>query len=77
VSAAIAIGFVHRPNTSTAGPDGEVGPPQPDELIARAAEHGDPHVIKYTEAAVAEHRLRPAPSYLRAAAQLIATTPAW
>ena len=77
VNAAIAVGFVHRPNTSTAGPGSEVQPPQPDELASRAAEHGDPHVIKYTEAAVAEHRLRPAPSYLQAAAQLIAATPAW
>src|SRR5690606_23746898 len=77
VNAAIAAGFVQHPNASTAGPGSEAEPPSPDELIARAAEHKDPHVIKYTEAALAEHRLRPAPSYLHAAARVIATTPAW
>lgn len=77
VNAAIAAGFVQHPNTPTAASGSEAEPLAPDELLARAAEHRDPHVIKYTEAAVAEHRLRPAPSYLHAAAHVIATTPAW
>ncbi len=38
-------------------------PPPFDELIARAVEHGDDHVIKFTEAAAREHALRPDPRY--------------
>ncbi|MFB4272981.1 hypothetical protein [Nonomuraea sp. GTA35] len=33
------------------------------ELSARAAEHGDEHVIKFTEACMREHALRPDPRY--------------
>lgn len=33
------------------------------ELIARAVEHGDEHVIKFTEACAREHTLRPDPRY--------------
>ncbi|GAA5083889.1 questin oxidase family protein [Nocardia iowensis] len=34
-----------------------------DELIGRAVEHGDEHVIKFTEACLREHALRPDPRY--------------
>ncbi|MFF7730597.1 hypothetical protein [Streptomyces sp. NPDC008001] len=34
-----------------------------DELIARAVEHGDEHVLKFTEACRREHALRPDPRY--------------
>ena len=37
------------------------------ELAARAAEHGDEHVIKFTEACRREHALRPDPRYPAAA----------
>ena len=34
-----------------------------DELIGRAVEHGDEHVIKFTEACLREHVLRPDPRF--------------
>jgi hypothetical protein len=34
-----------------------------DELVVRAVEHGDEHVIKFTEACQREHALRPDPRY--------------
>ncbi|WP_171172266.1 questin oxidase family protein [Streptomyces sp. I05A-00742] len=43
-------------------------PPRTAELGARAAEHGDEHVIKMTEACLREYALRPDPRYLAAAA---------
>ncbi|MEV0266447.1 questin oxidase family protein [Streptomyces sp. NPDC050617] len=42
-------------------------PPPLDELGARAAEHGDEHVIKFTEACLREYALRPDPRYPAAA----------
>jgi hypothetical protein len=39
----------------------------PAELVARAAENGDEHAIKFTEALLVEHGLRPDPVYLAAA----------
>ncbi|GHI88757.1 questin oxidase family protein [Streptomyces xanthophaeus] len=41
--------------------------PPLDELGARAAEHGDEHVIKFTEACLREYALRPDPRYPAAA----------
>lgn len=41
-----------------------------DELIDRAIAHGDDHVIKFTEAALREDRLRPDPVY-RATAEML------
>ena len=38
-------------------------PPPFDELVGRAVEHGDEHVIKFTEACLREHALRPDPRY--------------
>ncbi|MGW0732066.1 questin oxidase family protein [Streptomyces sp. NPDC002851] len=43
-------------------------PPSPAELGARAAEHGDEHVIKFTEACLREYALRPDPRFPAAAA---------
>ncbi|MFJ9415240.1 hypothetical protein ACIRPT_13865 [Streptomyces sp. NPDC101227] len=42
-------------------------PPSMAELGARAAEHGDEHVIKFTEACLREYALRPDPRYPAAA----------
>ncbi|WP_233478201.1 questin oxidase family protein [Streptomyces mobaraensis] len=42
--------------------------PPTGELAARAAEHGDEHVIKFTEACLREYALRPDLRYLAAAA---------
>lgn len=43
------------------------GPPPVSELAARAVEHGDEHVIKFTEACLREYALRPDPRYPAAA----------
>lgn len=61
--------------TFTASPSGEDGVyeqaaarevPASPELIARALDNGDEHVIKLTEAALREHGLRPDPRFLGA-----------
>ena len=77
VSAAIAAIFA-----SPAKPGLEADPLtaapalQPDELIHRAIEHGDAHVIKLTEACLREDRICPDPAYRGAAeAVLHRTTP--
>ena len=44
----------------------ETDAPAFDELVARAVAHGDEHVIKFTEAAMREHALRPDPRYATA-----------
>ncbi|MEV4437555.1 hypothetical protein AB0K09_00820 [Streptomyces sp. NPDC049577] len=57
----------------------EVEAPPFDELVARAVEHGDEHVIKFTEACRREHALRPDPRYaaaVTAAQQRIRPRPA-
>jgi hypothetical protein len=50
----------------------KIGEPalEPDDLIARAIEHRDEHVIKLTEACLREDKLRPDPVY-RAAAEAV------
>lgn len=73
VDAAIAVGFARNPATATS----DVEPPEPTELVAQAVAHRDPHVVKFTEAALAEHRRRPDPAYLLAARHVLDTTPAW
>jgi hypothetical protein len=75
-SAAIVCGFLPRTAHGGATPDaGAV--PSPGDVIARAVEHRDPHAIKFAEACVREHALRPDPAYLRAAQHVIAHTPRW
>lgn len=73
VNAAIAVGFARDPGATA--PDVET--PEPEDLIARAADHQDPHVVKFTEAALAEHRRRPDPAYLLATRHVLDTTPPW
>lgn len=83
VDAAIVSGFVAAPTPSGEGPrpadaeaeaDAEAVPDRGD-LAARAAEHGDPHVVKFTEACLREHARRPDPVYLLAAEALHRRTP--
>jgi hypothetical protein len=80
VDAAIACGFLLPtgpiPNGSTT-PTEERDVPSPAEIAARAVEHRDPHVVKYTEACLREHSRRPDPAYLLAAQALFERTPAW
>jgi len=74
VDAAIAASFLPAVAPATV----EIGDvPDRAELAARAIEHADTHVVKFTEACLREHALRPDPVYLAAAARLITSTPAW
>lgn len=77
VNAAIAASFL--PPTRSVAVDMELSPDtfDTDELAARAAANRDTHVIKFTEACLREHSLRPDPAYLAAAQQVLNTTPAW
>jgi hypothetical protein len=80
VDAAIVSGFVPVPAPAAPGdtaiPSEERELPTAEELAARAAEHRDPHVIKFTEACLREHARRPDPAYLLAAQALHHRTPA-
>ncbi|MFI6771203.1 hypothetical protein [Streptomyces sp. NPDC050355] len=69
VQTAFLLAFtVDRRDEGTEAWRGEVGDlPPMGELGARAAEHGDEHVIKFTEACLREYALRPDPRYPAAA----------
>jgi hypothetical protein len=80
VGAAIACGFLDTTNTTEqpAPPTDDQPPvalPAPAEIAARAAEHGNPHVVKFTEACIRETTLRPDPVYLLAAQHVLDQTP--
>lgn len=77
VDAAITAGFVPSTTGELTRALEQGAPPAPDELAARAAEHGDPHVVKFTEACTRENALRPDPTYLLAARHVADRTPAW
>jgi hypothetical protein len=79
VDAAIAAGFTRVPNSGAGmrADRQDVEAPSPPELVARATEHKDPHVVKFTEACLREHALRADPAYLLAAQHVIDKTPAW
>jgi hypothetical protein len=79
VSAAIACGFLDPTGTIEGAPTQDEPPAlaAPAELAARAAEHGDPHPVKFTEACLRESKLRPDPVYVRAARHVLDHTPAW
>jgi hypothetical protein len=77
VNAAIVCGFTPRP-----APDGTASPaigdaPAPEEIVARAIEPKDPHVLKFTEACEREHAIRQDSVYLLAAQSVLQRTPAW
>jgi hypothetical protein len=74
VGAAITIAFTPRMEKRSPV---ECEPVSPDELLARAAEHGDPHVIKFSDACVREHALRPDPAYIAAADHVAHQVSAW
>lgn len=72
VNAALLAGFA--PTQRPLGdPGGELA--DPAELAAQAVAHGDAHVVKFTEACLREHAIRPDPAYLVAAADLHARVP--
>jgi Questin oxidase-like len=53
----------------SAPPGDEIEPPREsrEDLVERAVENGDEHVIKFTEACLREHAIRPSSAYLAAA----------
>ena len=46
--------------------DIEAGDDDIDALVGRAVANGDEHVIKFTEACLARHKIAPSPAYLAA-----------
>jgi hypothetical protein len=74
VNAALLAGFTRTPQRMSDVHLEHV--PDAVELAARAAEHPDPHVVKFTEACLREHAHRPDPVYLAAADDLVARVPA-
>jgi hypothetical protein len=75
VGAAIVVSFTPRARAPLIGVT--VDPPSPNELVARAIEHRDPHVIKFTDACLREHVLNPDPCYLHAVHHVLHQTPTW
>jgi hypothetical protein len=65
-----------RGTRGTAAAD-EADPPPLSEILARATEHRDTHVLKFAEAIAREHALRPDPAYLLAANHVIEQLPPW
>lgn len=71
VGAGLVAGFAPASPTTGHRPEGNAPSiSTPAELAARAAAHPDPHVVKFTEACLREHAVRPDPIYLTAADDL-------
>jgi hypothetical protein len=68
MSAALYSGYAYR---SVPEPAPETDPPRPEELAGRAAETGEEHAIKLTEAALRQHALTGDPVFRQAAARAI------
>lgn len=75
VNAAIVSGFT--PPGSAPEPEVDGAVPEPGELVARAVEHRDTHVVKFTEACTREYARRPDPVYLQAARRAMEVLPPW
>jgi hypothetical protein len=75
VGAAITVSFTPPAEAPSRVLDGE--PLSPGELVARAGSHGDPHVLKFTDACVGEYGLNPDPVYLLAAGHVLAQLSPW
>jgi len=48
-----------------------------DDVVARAVDHGDTHVLKFAEACARENRIAPDPAYDLAAARVADRVPPW
>ncbi|WP_067132412.1 questin oxidase family protein [Microtetraspora malaysiensis] len=68
VAAALYSGYAYR---ATVEPLPADAPQAPEELAGRAAETGDAHAIKLTEAALRQHALTGDPVFLHAAARSV------
>ena len=76
-SAAIITGFTTHATPIAPSSLPSMPVPHPDEIVARAVEHCDSHALKFADACVQEHRLRPDPAYLVAATHVLEQLPAW
>jgi hypothetical protein len=68
MSAALYSGYAYR---SVAEPAPEADPPGPEELAGRAAQTGEEHAIKLTEAALRQYAVTGDPVFRQAAARAI------
>ncbi len=75
VDAAIITGFTARGGAEP--PYDHADPPALAEVLARAVEHRDTHVLKFAEACAREHARRPDPVYLRSAHHVVDVVPRW
>lgn len=75
VGAAILAGFTPQPLSIADTDPSDADGPTPAELAERAAEHGDAHAIKFTEAALREHAIHPSGAYLHAARAILDRIP--
>jgi hypothetical protein len=75
VGAAITVSFTPAGNGQPVKVERDPG--SPDELLARAVAHQDPHVLKFSEACAREYALNPDPLYLLAARHVIDQLQAW
>jgi hypothetical protein len=75
VGAAITVAFTPAQSEHTTQPSADPG--TPDELLAIATAHQDPHVLKFSEACAREYSLNPDPAYLLAARHVAGQVPAW
>jgi hypothetical protein len=74
VSAAIVCGFTPASIGQMGESDAVDEVISPDELIARAVEHRDPHVLKLTEVCMSEYWNRSDPVYLAAVEHVLKST---
>jgi len=77
VSAAIVAAFTPAGRPRAAANLDGAEPLAPDEIVGRAVEHRDTHALKFAEACMREHAIRPDPVYLLAAQQVIEQLPPW
>jgi hypothetical protein len=75
VGAAITVSFTPGGNPPPAKTKRDPG--SPDELLAKAVIHQDPHALKVSEACTREYALNPDPIYLTAAEHVLDQLPAW
>jgi hypothetical protein len=77
VNAAIVCGFAPPPASDRIAPANLGDAPASQEIVARATEHEDPHVLKFAEASAREHAICPDPVYMLAAYSVLERTPRW
>jgi hypothetical protein len=75
IGAAITVSFTPSGLSAAAQAGTESG--SPDDLLASAVAHQDPHALKFSEACAQEYALNPDPVYLLAARHVLGQLKAW